>query len=122
MTLATQIAADVDTVFLNENDFGEEISYTPVGGSPRTIVAVVVPMPAEIREEGNHLMEHRMVSVLAKNHATTGISSPAKGDTIAWNGKTYSLVGDVDEQMGAFQLRFSCPTVIETGFMGKFRT
>lgn len=121
MTLRSLIESDVSAVFLVEDDFGEEVSYTPSGGSARTIVVSLTPMPAEIREEGNHLIEHRMISVLAENHATTGINAPAKGDTLVWNGNTYSLVGDVDEQIGAFQLRFSCPTVIETGFMGKFR-
>lgn len=115
MTLAAQIAADVDDVFLNADDFGEEVSYTPVGGSSRTITVVVEPQAAEIREEGNHLVEHRIIRVFAKKHATEGIAVLSKGDAITWNGKVYSLFGDLDEQMGAFQPRFSCPTILNTG-------
>lgn len=121
MTLAAQIAADVETVFLNTDDFGEEVSYTPAGGAARTIVVVIEPQPAEIRQEGSHLVEHRIVRVLAKVHATEGIITLSKGDSITWNGKVYSLYGDMDKQMGAFQPRFSCPTILNTGPSQGFR-
>lgn len=41
MSLAEQIAADVSSVFLSTNDLAKSVVYTPQGGSPKTIVAII---------------------------------------------------------------------------------
>lgn len=115
MTLATQIAADVADVFLNSDDFGETVSYTPVGGSARSIVAVVVTMPSDLTQESSHEVAHNFVSVLAAKSASTGIEAPAKGDTIVWSGRIYSWVGIIHQDAGAWQLKFSCPQIVSSG-------
>jgi hypothetical protein len=41
MSLQDQIQADVGDIFLNTEDFAVEITYTPQGGTPKTIKAIV---------------------------------------------------------------------------------
>lgn len=115
------MASDVDDVFLNTDEHAESVTYTPNGGSGRSIVVVILAIPSEIAMEGNHEVEHKLINVFAKRDATTGINAPAKGDTLTWQGRVYSWVGFIHEDEDAFQLKFSCPTILSTGPMGSRR-
>ncbi len=86
MGFKESLAVDMATVFADPSYFGEEIIYTPSGGSPVTIRAVVrrrvVP-----REEQRGTVDTPMNSfeLWIANDATSGRSSVKPGfDTVAF--------------------------------------
>ena len=83
MSFEQSILADDAGGFLDI--WGESIVYTPRGGSPRTITAVVDRMPrARMDNAGN--VYRPSLTLAFKNHATTGIlatDSACSGGTIA---------------------------------------
>lgn len=115
MTLAALMASDVDDVFLNTDEHAESCTFTPSSGSPRSITVVVIPQPSEIANEHDHEVEHKVILVLAKKHATEGIDTPAKGDSISWQGRAYSWVGWGGDDNDAPLLKFSCPSLKSHG-------
>lgn len=61
--------------------YGEEIIYTPVGGSPRPISAIVTG--AQSLRDGEHVVEEtENLEVDVSTDEVEGISSPRIGDTI----------------------------------------
>ena len=40
-TLRDQMSADLASIFYNTGDFAELVTYTPVGGSPRIVPAII---------------------------------------------------------------------------------
>lgn len=125
MTLKSLMAADIDDVFLNTDEHAEEVLFTPVNGPQRSITAVIDEKPSEIREDGNHLLNLRVISVFVKRDATTGISAPAMGDTLQWDGKTFSYDGpitmDSDQDGVGLTLKFTCPVVVNSGPQHRYR-
>ena len=121
MTLRDQIAEDVDSVFLNEDDFAEEIRYTPVGGVGRDITAVVIRRPSPIRSDANHLTHDNAVDVCVKRSSTTGVSEPKLGDSIVWSSQIYSFVEIVSEDSDGLMLRFANPKTLNAGPQNRFR-
>lgn len=67
-------------IFLNSDEFAEEITYTPNGGSPITINAIVTRSrldPAE--EDGGRILQNQCEIQIA-NDATDGVTSVDKGN------------------------------------------
>lgn len=114
------MASDIDGVFLNTDEHAEQCSFTPSGGSARTITVVVMPQPTEIVSEQEHLVEKSVICVLAKKHATEGIETPGKGDVITYQGRVYSWVGWYGDDTNAPLLKFSSPKIINSGHQRGF--
>jgi hypothetical protein len=99
MSIAEQVAADVDTVFLGADGFEETVTYTPVSGTASSISAIVQDLiESTTKAVGGMDMEQipgasatAMVSISA-----TDIASPAYSDVITtaagrnWNVKEKS--------------------------------
>jgi len=64
VSLADQIAADVSKVFLNTNDFGKSITYTPQGGSPKTIGAIVTEGQESEFYNGTEVHDYDVTEIL----------------------------------------------------------
>jgi hypothetical protein len=69
-TFQDMLAADATAVFCNSADFAEPITYTPRGGTTRSINAIVNRNPPETAA-GNGLKPSMTITVA--NHATLGI-------------------------------------------------
>lgn len=82
MTLKSQMGDDAVKSFLNSAEFAESIVYTPSGGSPKTINAVIVRkrLDADQQDQG-HLLENQC-EVYVANDATSGVTSVTKGKDI----------------------------------------
>ncbi len=83
MSLATVMAADARNVFCNLAEFGEALTYTPKGGAPKAIRAVV--MRHEIGPDGqarDYLTDK--VELHIPRDASVGVTSiNTKGDAVA---------------------------------------
>ena len=86
MTLATQIADDIGTVFQNTDEFGVTVEYHPVGGGgKRTIVAGLHKSPsATFDKEQYHEVRRETVTLLFKQSDTDGITEAKRGDFITY--------------------------------------
>ena len=79
MTLKTQLKNDTLNCLLNLDEFGELITYTPKGGTAKSIRAVVDRrriIPAG-EDSGRTLINQ--VEIVIANEATYGVSSINKG-------------------------------------------
>jgi len=80
MSFKTQLSQVMVNVFLNSDEFAEEITYTPKDESPKTIKAIVTRSrldPAE--EDGGRILQNQCKIQIA-NDATGGVTSVDKGD------------------------------------------
>lgn len=50
VTLKDQMSTDLDDAFYNVEDFAENIIYTPRGGSPQAIIAVILDQDSSLSE------------------------------------------------------------------------
>lgn len=85
MTLKSQLPGDAKAAFLNSDEFSELVTYTPNGGSPKIIKAVVVRerLQADGPDQGRVL--NRQAEIYIANHATDGVTSVDKGnDTVSF--------------------------------------
>lgn len=74
MTLRSSVVTDATVVFTSTNDFAESVVYRPLGGSSRTINAVVIRQLAElISDDENRVVPVFEVHVI--NETCTGIST-----------------------------------------------
>lgn len=79
MTFKTQLAADMSVVFLNSDEFAEDITYTPDGGAPVAIKAIVTRQGADPGSEDQGRILQNRAEILIANHATAGVTSVKKG-------------------------------------------
>ncbi len=81
MSLKDSLVSDMTGVFLNTDDFAEEVIYTNVDGEQRTIKAMVFRDPVQ-----NDLnVPQPKLRIIVANDSTSGISSDeldTGGDTI----------------------------------------
>lgn len=85
MTLKSQLPEDARRAFLNNDEFGELVTYTPNGGSPKIIKAIVVRerLQADGPDQGRVL--NRQAEIYVANHAADGVTSVDKGnDTVSF--------------------------------------
>ena len=85
MTLKSQFPEDAKDAFLNSDEFAESITYTPNGGSPKVIKALVVRerLQADGPDQGRVL--NRQAEIYIANDATEGVTSVDKGnDTVSF--------------------------------------
>ncbi len=110
MTFKDRIKSDVVNIFLNENEFAEEITYTPKGGSAKTIKAIVdrkVLNPAA--ETANRIFIDE-VDIPIATDATYGVVTVNRGgDKVTLpdeNGvsRTYNVGDIIGNDNGAWRL------------------
>jgi len=99
MTLATQIADDIGTVFLNLDEFGVTVEYYPVGGGgKRTVVAGINKSPsATFDKEQFHEVRRETIILLFKKSDTDGITEAKRGDYIVYDDKKWDFLQPVQK-------------------------
>lgn len=113
MSLKETIASDASLVFLNEDEFAEQVVYLPKGGGSRTILAVVEREPPTLMDDaGNILSPSFMIYVANSNVA--GIASneiDTGGDRIQITNrvnevakKTCTIMRMIDNDDGMLQI------------------
>jgi len=121
LSLSELVASDVSDVFLNANDFAETVTYTPTGGSARTILAVVILGQSGLKQDQTHFTSDSTISVYVSNDATTGIDNPQLKDTITWGGVLYSFSSISGQDVGGWQLMFVRHDIKAGGAMSQHR-
>jgi hypothetical protein len=87
MSLQTDMAGDMAEM-VHTDVFGETITYTPSGGSAKSIAALVDRTPLRPTEHGGQTVPQNMTEIWIINNATTGVASVKPGfDTVALKAK-----------------------------------
>jgi hypothetical protein len=103
MTLKTDILSDLDSVFFNNDEFSENLTYTPSGGKATTIKGIFTD-PYEAVNPATHEAETTAPTVLAMNADITGI---AHGDIITRGSTAYEVIGIQPDTHGTTRLVLS---------------
>ncbi len=108
--LREQLAIDSE-VFVNSDELGENVVYTPSGESAVTILATVIREAAE-KVPGAGSSQAQVLEIWIRNHATLGRSSiNVGGDTVAvplrhgGTAKTLPITEVLEGEAGMWRLR-----------------
>lgn len=102
-TLAEHLAADPALVFIQDDDFAEDVVYTPFEGAQRSITVTVTDDDTAMEPmDGGTETAVRRLRVFAVNNASTGIDTPAIGDQLlrAGDDDPFVFSGDVFDEDG----------------------
>jgi hypothetical protein len=79
MTLKTKMAADTLQTFLNTNEFAEDITYVPYGGTNKSIKAVLIRRGLDPAGEDTGRIMHNQVEIMIARDINYGMTSIKKG-------------------------------------------
>ncbi len=94
MTLATQMIADVDDVFLKTDEHAEDVTYTPKAtpGSPKSIKAIIERRESVLDNFGTTRKQRRQEATLFINQdATLGIGTPLEEDKVTFDSDDWKV-------------------------------
>jgi len=91
MSFTDQLAGDLGDVFLNSADYAEEITFTPAGGSPRTIMAVVEREGERQEDLQDGQQTVRRATVHVSNNALAGVGVLGRRDQFAFDSLTWAI-------------------------------
>lgn len=74
MTLRTQMVAD-GAVFVDLGEFGEQVTYTPKGASPKVINAVIRRRRPDATPQDRSRAVQLVADLWIRNDATTGVAT-----------------------------------------------
>jgi len=99
-TIQETLETDLGTIFA-AGEITTEVSYTPAGGDPVSVQALLGPRRDEYRsdESGEFLVRERECTILTD--AETGVAAPAREDTVTI-GSTVWVVSQVIEVTDAY--------------------
>lgn len=111
MALKEGLSQDIINCFLNTDEFAENITYTPKGGSSKEIKAIVNRRRIEPAAEDSSRTLYKEVEIIVANHPVHGISSVNKGqdevmlpEVIGGPAISWAVVDIVNQDDGAWQL------------------
>lgn len=85
MTFKSQMSVDMESVFLNTDEFAESIVYTPKNGVAKTIPAIIDRVPVNSQGEDQARTLHKQAEIIIHNDATNGVTSIDKnGDKVTF--------------------------------------
>lgn len=86
MSFKGNVASDVEKVILNKDEFAEDVVYTPKGGSPKTIRAIIVRGRLDSGAEDSGRTLRKQCEVHIANNVLTGVTLVNKGsDTLQFS-------------------------------------
>jgi hypothetical protein len=93
MTLRDDMATDMAETVFNTSDFAETVTYTPAGGTASSINVLWMgqdrDVPMGISEMDETPVQQAIVTIPCTD---SGIASPARGDTIRYDGADWAVV------------------------------
>jgi len=90
LTFKQMLIADAKEIFLNLNEFGEAITYTPIAtGTAKVLVGVIKDEPEIPIDWDDGTGTKATLEVHISNDATSGVVSPARLDSLLIRGATY---------------------------------
>lgn len=82
MSFQSQLAADVDAVFLNTAEHGETALYQPVGEKTRSVIVVIDRSQRDRQDMAHHQIDADTITVQSSRSALTGLPAPQTGDRL----------------------------------------
>lgn len=82
MSLRDLMKKDALALVRDQQEFAQEVTYTPKGGSPRTINAIVSEEPLDSNAQDSNRGVYQKARVHVLNDATQGTDNPKRGDRI----------------------------------------
>lgn len=103
MTFKAQLVTDLTTGFFNQDEFGESASYTPNGGTAKTIT--VVPAEEDYASQAAPPPGDSEIYLVQ----VADIAAPTKGDSMVVGGVTLYFVAILSggPQEGIWHIRFT---------------
>lgn len=117
-TLADDLAADANNVFLDAEHFAEWATYTPREGSARRIKIVVRDEQRRREDQTHHRLNQQTLELIAANDATDGIDDPLENETLVRDAQprvTWSLRRVIALDQGMVSLEFTAATMTQAG-------
>jgi hypothetical protein len=119
MTLASQIDADMATVFCNTNDFATSFTYSPKSGPSRTIKGIIEEL-GRLQDSASGIFQREEIEIMVSrtsSDACGGIDDPRIGDSITLaDGRVFSYSGDnSDIERNSWWLRFYRDIQVQAG-------
>ncbi len=95
-TIQETLATDLGSIF-GSQEITTEVTYTPSGGDPVTVQALLAPQRDDYRpdEQAEYLVRERECTILTD--ADTGVAAPGREDTVTI-GTTVWVVSQVIEK------------------------
>lgn len=106
MTFKSNLAGDIDKIFLNTDEFADTITYTPDGGGSKQIKAIVDGLDIIQSDVATRENETDTIRITINSDPTLGIASPGYGDTAIVKSLTYKLNSVLDRTANTFLLEF----------------
>lgn len=100
MTLRDQILTDLNEVIFNTADFAEALTYTPAGGTAKTINGIFRDPYQAVNPETSRV-EATMPYVLVK---TADLTAGVRGTIARAGGSAYSIIETQPEAFGRTRL------------------
>lgn len=118
MSLATQMARDLQNVFFNASEFGSTVTWTPKGGSGSAVPAVVGDerVVEEMRDDGTWRMREVPVAV-----ALADVAAPAVEDAVTIGSEEWQVVSIAGKDAAGFVAVLRRPALVEKARTG-YRT
>lgn len=114
MSFKEQLNNDAVLAFLNTGEFAETITYTPKGGTAKTIAALIDRKPVNSVGEDSGRTLLGQIEIVIANDSENGISSINKGgDTVSLPERVgdadieWSVIDIVDQDEGMWRLLVS---------------
>ena len=117
MSFQTLLNQDRDKIFLNKSEFAQDVTYTPDGGTTKSIVARL-GVDIELVEEGQRgRISSRSMAIIISTDATAGIASPNMDDTVTINGEIWAIA-KIFKSIGIAELGLVRITELDKGVRG----
>jgi len=102
-TIQETLATDLGTIF-GSQEITDEVTYTPSGGEPVTIQALLAPERDDYRndEQAEYLVRNRECTILTD--ADTGVAAPAREDTVTIGSTVWAVEQVIEIGPGWAQL------------------
>lgn len=124
-TLRSVIAADVESVFLDTDEFAESVTYTPAAGGGARTITVVIEEVGTFRTDDNMVSTMDEIIVVAQRDPSAtmgGIDRPRLGDTILRSAtedpeqRPYAFSGEIeDSEPDTWSLKYIRHRIVQVG-------
>ena len=95
--------SDLSNVFFNKDEFAEEITYNPFGGSPYTVNAIFDDEFESVDPESDASILSTQPAILIKTADIIGGPNPK--DKVTIRGTTYQFITDEQNGVGVTRLQ-----------------
>lgn len=115
MTFKSQTTADL-SLFFNNNEFSEDVTYTPKGAAGGTVKAVV-EIDDDNKPENDHRRQFVIGFVIKSDVKNLSLTSPKHGDSVTLSdGRVFNVKAVRAEQDGVFILNLESQIKPAWGF------